>query len=80
MDDPHRGNVSYATLLPFRVADEDQWNNEHVIHGVLLDRTRLPKHAVLGQALARNGVEMDESGNMPQVLAWLNDFRAIALS
>lgn len=80
MDDPHRGNVSYATLLPFRVADEDQWNNEHVIHGALLDRTRLPKHAVLGQALARDGVEMDESGNMPQVLAWLNDFRATALA
>lgn len=80
MDDPHRGNVSYATLLPFRVADKVQWNNEHVIHGVLLDRTRLPKNAVLGQALARSGVAMDESGNMPQVLSWLNDFRATALA
>ena len=80
MDDAHRGNVSYATLLPFRVADVDQWNNEHVIYGALLDRTRLPKHAVIGQALAENGVQMDEFENMPQVLTWLNDFRAAALA
>jgi hypothetical protein len=79
-DYTHRGNVSYATLLPFRVADEGQWNNEHMMHGALLDRTRLPKHAIMGQALARDGVEMDESENMPQVLAWLNDFRATALA
>ena len=80
MDDSHRGNVSYATLLPFRVANEDQWNNEHVIHGTLLDRTRLPKQAIIGQALAEQGVQMDESENMPQVLDWLNDFRAAALA
>ena len=80
MDDAHRGNVGYATLLPFRVADEIQWKNQHMIHGVLLDRTRLPKFAVIGQALARSGVEMDESENMPQVLDWLNDFRAEALA
>lgn len=79
LDDAHRGNVSYATLLPFRVANEDQWNNEHVIHGVLLDRTRLPRHANDGQQLSLNGVEMDESGNMPQVLEWLSNFRAVAL-
>ena len=80
MDDPHRGNVSYATLLPFRVADEIEWNNEHVIHGTLLDRTRLPRHALIGQNIAREGVEMDESKNMPQVLSWLSDFRAAALA
>ncbi|WP_165828116.1 hypothetical protein [Rhodovulum sp. BSW8] len=80
MDDAHRGNVNYATLLPFRIVDEDQWNNEHVIHGALLDRTRLPKHAVIGQALARGGVEMDEAENMPQVLSWLQEFRATALA
>lgn len=80
MDDPHRGNVNYATLLPFRIADNEQWNNEHVIHGTLLDRTRLPKHAILGQALAHSGVQMDESANMPQVLQWLNDFRGTALN
>lgn len=80
LDDAHRGNVSYATLLPFRVADEGLWNHESKVHGVLLDRTRLPKHAVLGQALARGGVEMDEAENMPQVLAWLDDFRATALA
>lgn len=80
MDDAHRGNVSFATLLPFRVADEGQWQNEHVIHGTLLDRTRLPRHAIIGQSLARDGVEMDEAENMPQVLTWLNDFRAVALA
>lgn len=79
IDDAHRGNVSYATLLPFRVADKAQWYNEHLIHGALLDRTRLSKHAVIGQTLAREGVKMDESENMPQVLNWLNDFRAMAL-
>ena len=80
MDDAHRGNVSFATLLPFRVADEGQWQNEHVIHGTLLDRTRLPRHAIIGQSLARDGVQMDEAENMPQVLNWLNDFRAVALA
>ncbi|GLP87072.1 hypothetical protein [Tritonibacter mobilis] len=75
----HRGNVDYATLLPFRVVDNALWMRENKIHGVLLDRTRLPKHAVLGQGLSRNGVEFDEAENMPQVLAWLNDFRATAL-
>lgn len=80
MDDAHRGNVSYATLLPFRVADELQWNNEHLIHGTLLDRTRLPKYAFVGQQLAAAGVDMDESANMPQVLSWLIDFRGAALA
>jgi len=79
MDFAHPGNVSYATLLPFRIADKIQWNNEHVVHGALLDRTRLPKHAVIGQALAERGIQMDESENMPQVLEWLTDFRAAAL-
>lgn len=76
----HRGNVDYATLLPFRVVDDALWMRESKIHGVLLDRTRLPKHAIMGQALARDGVEMDESENMPDVLAWLNDFRGTALA
>jgi hypothetical protein len=79
-DYTHRGNVSYATLLPFRVADKDEWNSQHMMHGALLDRTRLPKHAVIGQTIARSGVAMDESENMPQVLNWLNDFRASALA
>ncbi len=80
MEDAHRGNVNYATLLPFRVADEAKWINQHLFHGVLLDRTRLSRHAVIGQTLAGKGVEMDESENMAQVLAWLNEFRAKALA
>ncbi|GJL88242.1 MAG: hypothetical protein DHS20C03_19510 [Minwuia thermotolerans] len=79
-DDPPRGNVSYATLLPFRIADKRQWKAQLMIHGTLLDRTRLPKHVILGQRLAMDGVEMDESNNMPQVLIWLNDFRSTALA
>lgn len=79
LDDPHRGNRNFATLLPFRIADEQVWISEHMMHGVLLDRTRLPRHAVLGQNIAAKGLEMDESENMHQVLDWLNEFRAEAL-
>ncbi|EFO29111.1 hypothetical protein TRICHSKD4_4927 [Roseibium sp. TrichSKD4] len=78
MDDPHRGNVNFATLLPFRIHDKLEWQNEHVIHGTLLDRTRLPNYAVKGKLLADSGVEMDESENMPQVLDWITQFRGVA--
>ena len=79
IDDAPRGNTSYATLIPFRETDLIKWHHEHRIHGTLIDRTRLPKYAADGLALAQSGTEMDEADNMPQVTDWIRKFRERAL-
>lgn len=75
MDDGPRGNRVYATLIPFREPDFKTWYHEHLEHKTLLDRTRIPRHGWEGVEMSRNGIEMDESANLPQVTAWVEDMR-----
>ncbi len=74
-----RGNTAFATLIPFRELDIVLWHNQHMQHGTLLDRTRVPRFASEGIALAKAGQEMDEVENFGQVTAWIADFRKFAL-
>ena len=64
-----------ATLIPFRIDDDMEWENQHVTHGVILERTRIPKYANIGLDRANSGVETDEAENMRDVVAWNNEFR-----
>lgn len=64
-----------ATLIPFRIVDNREWENQHVTHGVILERTRLPKYANIGLDRANSGVETDEAENMADVVAWIKEFR-----
>lgn len=74
-----RGNVAFATLIPFRELDVILWHNQNMQHGTLLDRTRVPRHAKEGIALAASGQEMDEVDNFPEVMTWISDFRGRAM-
>lgn len=74
-----RGNVAFATLIPFRELDVSIWYDQNMQHGTLLDRTRVPRHAREGIALAASGQEMDEVDNFPEVMNWISDFRGRAM-
>jgi len=74
-----RGNTAFATLIPFRETDVVLWRNQHMQHGTLLDRTRVPRFARVGFELSNAGQEMDEVDNLPQVTQWIADFRKCAL-
>ena len=74
-----RGNTAFATLIPFRDTDTVLWHNQHMQHGALLDRTRVPLFAREGFALSKAGQEMDEVDNLPEVTKWIADFRKCAL-
>ncbi|WP_152610491.1 hypothetical protein [Leisingera sp. ANG-DT] len=69
-----------ATMMPFRVLDEGEWYREHMGHGRILERTRMPKYAFQGLRIVEAGTETDEAGNMPQVTSWVEDFRQAALA
>jgi len=75
-----RGNTAFATLIPFRETDVFLWHNQHMQHGTLLDRTRVPRFARVGFELSQAGQEMDEVDNLPQVAQWVSDFRTSALN
>lgn len=75
-----RGNRAQATLIPFRVIDNSIWMNEHVAHGTLLDRTRLPYYANTGLTLAEKYNKIDEVNNLPAVTTWVSDFKSFVAS
>ncbi|NEJ10464.1 hypothetical protein GR238_34455 [Rhizobium leguminosarum] len=75
MDDPPRSNRCYATIIPFRDVDVNDWWHEHSVHRSLIDRTRVPAAAVNGLKLAESGIEMDEIQNLAALSAWVADVR-----
>ena len=79
MDAP-RCNVSFATLIPFRVTDPIEWNQQHLYHRSLHDRLRLPRRALDGLRRARAGVPIDEADQMNVVATWLEDYVREALA
>ena len=51
-----------------------------VRHKHICDRCSAPKHALDGVTLANSGINMDEVGNVGQLIAWIADYRAYALA
>lgn len=80
LQDVQTGNYAYATIIPFRVVDESFWNAQNLAHRSLIDRLRLPPHAYSGLQSARNGTMVDEADQIGNVLTWLQEYRAAALT
>jgi hypothetical protein len=70
---------NFVTLIPFRVIDALTFDRESKLHKAIFDRHRAPLHALRALDLFANGVEMDEAGNVDQIVAWLVDYRTVAL-
>ena len=75
MDNPPHTQRTCYTLIPFRIDDTIIWQNEHLRHGAIFDRTRLPIFSNQGYALAQKGVEMDEFSNFQQTVDWVQTFQ-----
>jgi hypothetical protein len=80
MLDHMTGNISHATLIPFRVADPITFAQQSLYHRAVLDRLRLPYQAWIGLQRSQAGVVVDEADQMPVVLTWMEDYRAFALA
>jgi hypothetical protein len=76
LDHRPMGNVCYATLFPFCVDDDQLWMNQSAIHGTLLDRIKIPHFGLIAVRKLSEGVQFDESANLPLAIKWVNDFRA----
>lgn len=74
MLDHMTGNLSYVTVIPYRVLDEAFWNSQHLFHSAILDRLRLPKRAWRGLELATGGVSIDNADCIDELAQWLGDF------
>jgi hypothetical protein len=80
LQDIMTGNRSYATIIPFRVWDQRQWNAQNLFHRSLVERLRLPCHAYRGLQQAQNGVMVDEADQIDNVVDWLREYRTSALA
>lgn len=78
LDGRPRGNKAQVTLIPFRITEDTVWMNQHLSHGALLDRTRLPRYAKIGLGLASSGLDIDEVPQLPSVITWLDKFKNAA--
>jgi hypothetical protein len=74
------GNTDYTTLTPMRIVDEPLWQRENLDHGSVVDRTILPSLAYSGLQLSIGGIMVDEANRLDEVVQWVADYRAIALS
>lgn len=74
MQDHMTGNHLHFTIIPYRVVDDMEWNNEHYLHGAILDRLRLPAQAWQGSQLAGQGVPIDSADRVGEITTWLSDF------
>lgn len=72
---PIRDNTNFATLIPFRLTDENDWISQNSQHGTVLDRTRIPKCGNDGIEQSRLGREMDEIEQIEIISGWVSDFR-----
>jgi hypothetical protein len=79
-DDIGTGQHNFVTLIPFRVVDDLLWNQASNKHGHVCERCTTPKHALAGISLAKQGMPMDEAGNVAQITNWLADYRVFALA
>lgn len=78
MIDQMAGNLSYVTLIPYRVVDTKFWHSQSLLHRAILDRLRLPLRAWQGLQLAGRGVLIDGSEHVADVTDWLNDYLGYA--
>lgn len=78
-EDRGTGQHMFATLIPFRVFDELAFQRANVVHRSICDRHRAPLHALNALGLQDRGVPLDEIGNVGQIVAWLQEYRAAAL-
>lgn len=74
MQDHMTGNHLHFTIIPYRVIDQMEWNNEHLMHGAILDRLRLPAQAWQGSQLAAQGVPIDSADRVEELTTWLAEF------
>lgn len=80
LQDIMTGNRGHATIIPFRVIDENFWKAQNQAHRSLIDRLRLPPHAFKGLQQARGGMMVDEADQIANVVGWLEEYRAAALT
>ncbi|TDQ67221.1 hypothetical protein ATL17_1228 [Maritalea mobilis] len=80
IDMRHCGDVTSATLIPFRIIDVKTWMSEHTSHGTILDRTRIPKYATKAIQILQNGIEFDEANGLPEIADWIQAMRADGLN
>lgn len=78
LQDIMTGNRGHATIIPFRVLNEQFWNAQNLAHRSLIDRLRLPPHAYNGLQQARAGTMVDEADQIESVIEWLQEYRAVA--
>ncbi|TPK79749.1 hypothetical protein FJ527_06520 [Mesorhizobium sp. B2-4-18] len=74
------GNKGHATIIPFRVWDQRLFQAQNLEHRALIDRLRLPPHAYNGLQQALQGMMVDEADQIDTVVAWLKEYRAMALA
>ncbi|MBU9710122.1 hypothetical protein KSP24_24925 [Paenibacillus sp. AK121] len=79
-EDRGSGQHNFVTLIPFRITDGHLWRRASNQHGHICDRFTTPKHALVGIALARSGMNMDEAANLAQLTGWIADYRVFALA
>ncbi|MDN2567924.1 hypothetical protein N1F89_17005 [Aquibium sp. A9E412] len=70
---------TFTTLIPYRVIDQLLFVRESKRHKSLCDRTQAPLHALRGLGLPAEGIELDEVGNVGQIVDWIQDYRQAAL-
>lgn len=80
LQDIMTGNRAFTTIIPFRIWDKRFWNAQNLEHRSLIDRLRLPRYAYSGLQQANAGVMVDEADQIGNVIAWLQEYRDIALA
>jgi hypothetical protein len=78
-EDRGTGQHNFATLIPFRVFNELEFQRASVVHRFLCDRHKAPLYALNALGLPARGVPLDEIGNVGQIVSWLNEYRTGAL-
>jgi hypothetical protein len=77
-DEHPQCDLRYATVIPFRISDEEISNKSRQ-HGSIFDRTRAPLRALIGYQKAVDGTEVDGHKKAWRILIWIFRYRRWAL-
>ena len=80
MQDMAAANVNHFTLIPFRVADQNEWFNESILHSAILDRLRVPLKAWEGLQRAHAGGLVDDADSVALLSDWLRPYTTAAVA
>lgn len=74
-DDQGTKQHNFMTMIPYRLVDDLLFQRASKVHRYIADRCRGPLHALNALGLAERGVQMDEIGNVGQVIDWVRSYR-----